>query len=51
MTTAPEENLQQVDNEDDDHVQNDQQEVVDAPVQVNMVDQQPIVDAPESSLR
>ncbi|KAF3650280.1 Eukaryotic translation initiation factor 3 subunit A [Capsicum annuum] len=55
LTTAPEENLHddenQVDNEDDDHVQNDQQEVVDALVQVDMVDQQPVVDAPESSLR
>ena len=53
LTTAPEENLHddenQVDNEDDDHVQNDQQEVVDAPVQVDMVDQQPVVDIRESS--
>ncbi|PHT52903.1 hypothetical protein CQW23_07365 [Capsicum baccatum] len=55
LNTAPEENLHddenQVDNEDNDHVQNDQQEVVDAPVQVDMVDQQPVIDAPESSLR
>ena len=53
MTTAPEENLyddeNQVDNEDDDHVQNDQQDVVDAPVQVDMVDQQLAVDAPQLS--
>ena len=55
MTIAPEENLHndenQVDNEDGDHVQNDRHDVVDAPAQDDVVVQQPIIDAPESSLR
>ena len=55
LTIAPEENLHndenQVDNEDGDHVQNDRHDVVDAPVQDDVVVQQPIIDAPESSLR
>ncbi|XP_009613984.1 B3 domain-containing protein At3g06220-like [Nicotiana tomentosiformis] len=56
VTISPRENLQtddnQVDNEDDDHVQNDQYDVVDAPVQGDVVGQQPTtIDALKSSLR
>ncbi|XP_060202997.1 uncharacterized protein LOC132631440 [Lycium barbarum] len=40
----------QVDNEDSDHVQNDQRDFVDAPVEDDVVGQQPgAIDAPESS--
>jgi len=55
LTIAPERNLQNdenhVDNEDGDHIQNDQ-DAIDAPVQNDVVGQQPtVIDAPESSLR
>ncbi|KAH0754943.1 hypothetical protein KY290_025213 [Solanum tuberosum] len=55
FTISLEENLHnnenQVVNEDEHHVQNDQYDVVDAPVQDDVIDPQPIIDTLYDSLR